>query len=394
MGRTPTAILTGVAVILSMMTWFSATAVLPDLTRALDLSTSGAAWLTNAVQLGFAVGAVGSSLLTLSDIWPLTRMMAGAALLAGLANLVLLADPSTTVAIAARFATGIALAGIYPPSMKFISTWFTRGRGLAMGALVGALTFGSATPHLVRSLGAGLDWRIVVLAASAGCLAAAILFSRLREGPHTFARTRVDPRQIGAILRNRPVMLANFGYFGHMWELYAMWGWFLAFAGASVAGETRASILTFAVIALGAPGCVFAGWLANRIGRCRTTILMMAISGCCALLIGAVFDGPLWAFTLLALIWGVTVVADSAQFSAAVSELADQSLVGSSLALQMGVGFALTIFVIWLTPLVAEALGSWRWTFAMLAIGPFLGIAAMARLRTLPEAAKLAGGRG
>ena len=389
--------LTGLAVVLSLTTWFSATAVIPELEHAWDLSPAAASWLTNAVQLGFVVGALGSSILALADVWPMTRMMAGAAILAAAANAALLLEPGVSGAIFARFLTGVALAGIYPPSLKFIATWFKTGRGLAMGTMVGALTLGSASPHLVRAIGSTLPWQTVVGATSIACLiAAAVFLMTLRDGPHGFARSVVDPRQIGAILRNRPVMLANLGYFGHMWELYAMWGWFLAFASAAIADggwSINASLLVFAVIAMGAPGCVLGGVLADRIGRCATTALMMSVSGTCALLIGVFFAAPAWIFLLIALVWGLTIVADSAQFSAAVTELADQNFVGSALAFQMGVGFAITIFTIWLLPLVAEALGGWRWTFFVLFPGPIVGTWAMLRLRRLPQAERIAGGR-
>lgn len=388
--------ITAGAVILSMTTWFSATAVIPDLILAWDLSAQQAGWLTNAVQLGFVLGALGSSLIALADVVPLTRLMAASAVLAAMANGVLLLEPSPGVAILARGATGVALAGIYPPSLKFIATWFTTGRGLAMGAMVGALTLGSALPHLVRALGAGLDWRWVMAVASGLCLVSAAIFLGLREGPAPFARTQVDLRQIGKVLANRPVMLANAGYFGHMWELYAMWGWILAYGRAAVeAGgwPINASLLAFAVVAMGAPGSILAGWLADRIGRCYTTAMMMGVSGTCALLIGVFFTAPVWVFLVIALVWGLTIVADSAQFSAAVTELADQTLVGSALAFQMGVGFAITIFTIWLMPQVADLFGGWRWTFVVLVPGPVFGTLAMLRLRRLPEATKIASGR-
>lgn len=387
---------TGTAVVMSLMTWFSATAVLPELSAHLSLTANQGAWLTNAVQLGFAVGAIGSSLLALGDIWPLTRMMAGAAFLAGIVNLLLLVNLGAAGAIATRFLTGVALAGIYPPAMKFIATWFRTGRGLAMGAMVGALTLGSAMPHLVRAAGTGVPWEAVVIVCSFGSLIAAFIFAgMLREGPNEFSRTVVDLRQVGAILRNRPVMLANTGYFGHMWELYAMWGWFLAFAASAEAeglGPINASGFTFAVIAMGALGCLAGGWLADRIGRCLTTSMMMMISGGAALLIGLVYSGPLWLFALVALVWGFAIVGDSAQFSAAVSELSEPHLVGSSLAFQMGVGFAITIVAIWITPLVAEFFGSWRWTFLILVPGPALGVPAMLALRRHPSARLMAGG--
>lgn len=396
-GRWQALALSAFAVALSLTTWFSATAILPEFSASLKLQPSEAGWLTNAVQVGFVVGALASSLLSIADTWRLTKLMAIACVAVAIMNGLLLVAPSAWIAIGLRFATGISLALIYPPSIKFIATWFRSGRGLALGVMVGSLTLGSAFPHLLRAIGQGLDWRVVIIATSlAALIAAAIFVCAVREGPYEFPRATVDFRQFGAILRDRPVMLANMGYFGHMWELYAMWGWFLAFVTAAH-GEgldiSNASLLTFAVIAMGMPGCVFCGWLADRIGRCFATSLMMAISATSAVAIGFFFDGPPWLFALIALVWGFTIVADSAQFSAAVTELADQSRVGSALALQMGVGFAITIFVIWLMPVAAEMLGGWRWTFLLLVPGPLLGIASMLALRSDPRSVKLAGGR-
>ncbi|MFT6775794.1 MAG: MFS family permease [Paracoccaceae bacterium] len=386
-----------VSVVLSLTTWFSATAVMPDLVARWGLGPSAAAWLTNAVQAGFVLGALTSSALGLPDRIAPHWLMAGAAVIAGLATLSLVAEPGIAVAIAARFVTGVALAGVYPSSIKLMASWFQTGRGLALGFLIGALTLGSAAPHLVRGLGGGLDWRLVLTAAGLLSLIAAAMFAvLLREGPYPFAKSAgVNMRQIGEIIRNRPVMRANLGYFGHMWELYAMWGWFMAYSAAAAAQGLdigNVSLLTFAVIAAGAPGCVLGGILSDRIGRCLTTSLMMTLSGCAALLIGVVFDGPTWLFVTVALIWGLTVVADSAQFSAAVTELSPPGMVGSALALQMGVGFALTIVTIWLAPVLAAMIG-WRWVFAALAIGPVVGVWAMLTLRAMPEAAKMAGGK-
>jgi len=389
--------LAGLGVVLSLTTWFSATAVLPDIVSALDLTPATAGWLTNAVQVGFVVGALTSSLLSISDIWPLTRLIPGACFAAAVFNAALLIAPTPETALALRFATGAALALIYPPAMKFIATWFQKGRGLAMGAMVGALTLGSASPHLVRAMGQGLDWQLVILASSAASLVAGLIFAfAVREGPFAFARATVDLRQVAAILRDRPVMLANVGYFGHMWELYAMWGWFLAFATAAQMDGLallNVSLLTFVVIAMGTPGSIACGLLADRIGRCYATSLMMATSALCALLIGFTFDGPIWLFYMVAMLWGFAIVADSAQFSAAVTELSDPTRVGSSLALQMGVGFALTILVIWLTPLFVIHLGGWQWSFLLLVPGPVVGIIAMLILRRHPRSVQLAGGR-
>lgn len=391
--------LAGTAVVLTLSTWFSTTAVTPDLTADWGLSTNQVGWLTNAVQIGFVVGALISSVLALADNFRMQNLMAVAAILTAVANAALLLEPGIEGAIIARFFTGAGLACVYPPAMKFIATWFQHGRGLALGAMVGSLTLGSAAPHLLRGMGASVSWEWVIVATSISCvIAAGIMKLALNDGPFQFSSARVDPRQFAQIFRNRAAMLANFGYFGHMWELYAMWGWILAYAAAAIENGTNilagnASLLAFAVIAAGTPGCILGGVLADRIGRCLTTIIMLICSGTCAVLIGFFFDGPAWLFALVAIIWGATSVADSAQFSAAVTELADRQLVGTMLAFQMGVGFAITVFTIWLTPIFADWLGNLQWSFLLLVPGPIFAVLAMVILRTLPESAAMAGGR-
>ena len=380
-----------------LTTWFSATAIVPELILEWHLDTTEAAWLTNAVQIGFVVGAVGASLINLPDLVRMERLIAWASLLAAAANATLLVT-GPTGAIAARFITGIALAGVYPPALKLMATWFLRGRGLALGCLIGALTLGSSMPHLIRSLTDGIDWRAVVWATTGATLVSAALFAfAAGEGPHGFGRATFDPRKSMAVFTQRPLMLANIGYFGHMWELYAMWAWILAFATAAEAelqpfpfGST--SMLAFVVVASGVIGCLAGGWLSDRIGRCLTTAGMMALSGTCALVIGVFFDGPPLALALIAILWGITIVGDSAQFSAAVTELSDQSFVGTALTVQLGIGYALTVVAIWLVPIAAEALGGWQWAFMILLPGPVVGAAAMLALRRMPEAARLAGG--
>ena len=386
------------AIVLSMTTWFSATAIIAELRQAWGLDGAAAAWLTNAVQIGFVVGALGSSLLNIPDIVPARTLMAVSACIAATANLALLEAPSGEVAIALRFVTGVALAGIYPPALKVISTWFIKGRGVALGIVIAALTLGSAFPHLLRAVTSDLNWRLVVAATSAMTLLGALLMWRYAiEGPHRYARATFDPRQIGRVLRNKPVMLANVGYFGHMWELYAMWGWFLAFAQAVLdhnqINVSYASIITFVVVASGAIGCVLGGVLADRVGRTATTAGMMVVSGLCALMIGFTFDAPLWVFMVVSIVWGITVIADSAQFSAIVTEIGESSSVGTALALQLGLGFALTVVAIRVIPEIATYLGGWQWTFLVLVPGPFIGVIAMLTLRALPEATKIAQGR-
>ena len=390
-------VVTGVALVLSLTTWYSATAIVPELTLLMSLSLSQAAWFTNGVQAGFVFGALSLSLLSLLDIYKSSAIMAISACIAGIANAILILELGIALSLFSRFLTGVALAGIYSTVIKFIATWFKKGRGFAMGIMLSSLTLGSALPHLVRAIGVQFDWKLVIFMSSLACLTAAGLFAFvLQDGHHKFSKTKADLNQLGRIIKDRSLMLVNIGYFGHMWELYAMWGWFFVYAIAAKStglGLENAALLTFSVIAAGAPGCVLGGWLADRIGRCYSTACLMFISGTCALTIGLCFNGPSWLFITIALIWGLTAVADSAQFSAAVTELSDKSMVGSALALQMGVGFAITIFVIWLLPVVAEHQGSWRWSFLILVPGPFLGALSMLLLRSEARSHLLADGR-
>ena len=387
--------LIGGVLILSMATWFSATAILAQLQSAYGLSDAAASWLTNAVQAGFVTGAIASSLSGLPDRVSGRALILTSALLAACANLAMLAAPGTAGLLAARFVTGAALAGIYPTALKVIATWFATGRGIAMGAAVGALTLGSASPYLVKAVGADMPWQVVVLASSACALLAGILALAMRDGPHGALSRPFDRGEIARVLRNRPLMLANLGYFGHMWELYALWGWFLSYAAAAAKHQPLSlppALLTFGVVAVGALGCVVGGIAGDRIGRTLTTGIAMAVSGSCALLIGAAFDGPSWLFVLIAAVWGISVIADSAQFSAMVSELSDRRSVGAALALQVGIGFALTIVSIRLLPQLATAIG-WRWVFLMLCPGPYVGVVAMLLLRAHPRATAIANGR-
>lgn len=385
------------ALVLSLTTWFSASAVIPQLRSEWSLSDGTAAWLTIAVQLGFVTGALVSSIFNLSDVFSPRPLILIGAVGAAVVNALLVMAGGVGVALPLRFLTGFFLAGVYPPALKLMSTWFQRNRGIALGVLVAAISLGSAGPHLVNALG-GLDWRTTVLTTSLLTVAGGVLGYFVDQGPYPFPRAPFDPRQARLVFSNRGVRLASLGYFGHMWELFAMWAWFVVFFGDALAAHgTRpgaaAPYATFAVIGIGGLGSVVGGILGDRWGRANSTAIMMVMSGSCALIIGLLFDGPLWLLLLVALVWGFSVVADSAQFSTMVTELADQSYVGTALTLQLALGFTLTVATIWLIPVLEDIVG-WRWAFAFLVPGPALGIFAMLRLKASPQSARIAEGRG
>ena len=384
-----------------MAPWFSASAVGPALVSAWRLGPTGAAWLTISVQLGFVAGALVSAMLTLSDRWSARRLAAAASLAAAAATLGVAFSRGPVAGFALRVATGAALAGVYPPGMKIAAGWFRDGRGWAIGTLVGALTLGSATPHLVRWLVPADAWRLVlVVAAASAALGAGLMLLVPHDGPYTAPSPPFSWSAAPRILRDRGVLLANAGYLGHMWELYAMWTWTATFVAASETARRGpggsapgvAALVTFWVVGIGAIGCWLGGRYADRLGRTTVTSVAMVVSGVCALGVGLVYGRPLWILVPVLLVWGIAVIADSAQFSAAVSELAPAAYVGTALTLQTSLGFLLTAATIYLVPRTAQVTG-WRWSMSVLAIGPALGVWAMQALRRRPEASRMAGGR-
>ena len=368
-----------------MTLWFSASAAAPAIASEFRITGSGVAWLSMAVQAGFVAGTLISALLNLADVLNARRLFAVGCLVGAAANAAVAAAGSTAAIVALRFVTGAALACVYPPGMKIIAGWFLERRGTALGVLVGALTMGSAFPHLLAWAAAGLPWRALIWTSSTLAIAAgALVATSVADGPFVSASAPFDPHAIRHVVRDRGARLATLGYLGHMWELYAMWTWISAFATAwlheaGVMTARSGSLVAFVAIGSGAIGCVLAGRWADAWGKARVAGTAMLVSGACAAASGFVFGASPWWLLALAIVWGFSIIADSAQFSALVSEFSPRTHVGTALTLQICAGFLLTMVSMRLVPAFAGDYG-WRWAFALLVPGPLAGAWAMARL--------------
>jgi MFS family permease len=397
-GKWRVIILICICQVLVMALWFSTTAVVPSLQKERTLTPFFVSLLTSSVQVGFVAGTLISALLGLADRLDLRRFFMTAAGIAAAANLLIVTlDPNSIGIPALRFITGMCMAGVYPVGMKMAASWAKGDMGLLVALLVGALTLGSASPHFLNGIG-GLNWRLTLLLASTSACIGALLIAFAKVGPNFAKAPKFRPELAFKAWTTRSLRFANLAYFGHMWELYAMWTWFAAFfadvlrRSGTANAQQYAAFGAFAAIGAGAIGCAAAGRWADRWGRTRVAALAMVISGACSLVIG--FRGlSAFAVLFIGIVWGISVVADSAQFSTMVTETGDQSYVGTALTMQLAIGFTLTVITIWLVPVLRDAFG-WHTALATLALGPILGVAAMLRLKNSPEAAQLAGGRG
>ena len=391
--------LLAVCQVMALSLWFSATAVIPVLKLEYGLSGVQASFFSSAVAIGFVCGTLISAILSLADRIPPKTFFAASTLIAAIANVaIVLFDPTSLFVIFLRFLTGICMAGIYPVGMKMVSTWAKRDMGLLVGLLVGALTIGSAFPHILNLLDtSGIDWQLTLITSSLLAVGASFFIAFVSLGSDIPKAPPFDPSSAFYAWRHKPLRLANFGYFGHMWELYAMWAWiglflFESFQFAGLENDRfYANLGTFATIAAGGLGSLIAGIAADRIGRTTVTIFAMAVSGTCAILVGFLFGGSPILLMIICLIWGVSIVADSAQFSTCVIELSPKNMIGTMLTIQTSIGFLISLATIHLIPVFINLMG-WQYAFATLAIGPFLGVIAMMKLRSQPEATSLANG--
>lgn len=381
-------VLVSTAVFLTSSTWFSGTAAAPDLNHSWGLSSTESAWLTISVQLGFIAGTFLYAFFNLADVFNPRRVFFVSALLGAAFNaaFALIADGLPT-AFAFRALTGVTLAGIYPVGMKLVASWFRSQLGWRLGILVGALTLGTAFPYLIQTLGSQFDWRTLagtasILALAGGCL----VLLALSDGPFLKARAPFDARMLWRVFAHLPFRRTAFGYFGHMWELYAFWSMIIFYLGARFQGDdlstgTGLSLLAFLIIATGSLGCILGGWVSRRIGEKKVAQFSLMVSCILCLSSGVLYELHSGLLVALLLIWGFFVVSDSPQFSALAVRFCPSQYTGTALTVQNGLGFAITVISIQLTPWMAEILG-WRWALTFLGIGPLIGLYF---LQQLPE---------
>ncbi|MBI2282897.1 MAG: MFS transporter [Bacteroidetes bacterium] len=364
--------------------WFAGNAVINDIIRYFALSTEVLGHLVSAVQLGFITGTLLFAVFTVSDRFSPSRVFVVCALAAALCNLSVFVAEGFSSLMLARFATGFFLAGIYPVGMKIAADHHQQGLGTALGWLVGALVLGTAFPHLVHVYPAGFSWKwVIAISALLSVTGAWIIGLFVPDGPYRSRSNGFDPAVLLKIFRNADFRSAALGYFGHMWELYAFWAFVPSvfhtyFSVHNDQGNEPVALLSFLVIAIGAPACVMGGYLSRRWGSARTAFLALLISASCCLLSPFFFQLPFPVFLLLMLVWGMSVVADSPQFSTLVAGSISPEVRGTALTITNSIGFTITILSIETLNYLRDDLPS-RYLYLLLAAGPLLGMLAMKR---------------
>jgi MFS family permease len=360
--------------------WFAVNAIIEEIQVLLEASPSFLADATTAVQLGFIVGTLVYAITSLADRYSPSKVFFLSALMVSIFNtLVLVTEIGTIGVLTCRFVVGFFLAGIYPVGMKIASDHFKEGLGISLGYLVGALVLGTALPHFINAMDWGIGWQTVVYSTSALTLTGGLaILLWVPDGPYHKKALNFQFGQIKTIFKNQPFNQAAMGYFGHMWELYALWAFvpvfIQAYQGNLTSKTIDVSFITFGVIGIGALACILGGYLAHRIGARKSARLFLFLSAICCLLSPIIYNqASLFSFILFLLFWGMVVIADSPLFSTLVAQNAPPQSKGTALTIVTCIGFALTIVSIQLLNYLLPHLGV-QYLFLVLSIGPIWGV--------------------
>ena len=369
--------------------WFAGNAVIPDLVQELQLSEMAVGYVTSAVQFGFIIGTLLFAFLSVADRISPGKVFLGCAILGAGANALTVYSGSFTLLMASRFATGFFLAGIYPVGMKIASDWHKEGLGKALGYLVGALVLGTAFPHLIKFITSDLPWRTILFATSwLATFGGILLYLAVPDGPFQNNKGAFKPSAMFRLFKDANFRSAAFGYFGHMWELYAFWAFVPVMLGyyskINPGIDLNIGFCSFLIIGIGSISCAVGGNWSLKIGSKKVAFLSLIASGLCCLLSPFIFQLPFFPFMIFLLAWGIFVVSDSPQFSTLVAESADRSFVATGLTIVNSIGFAITILSI---QLVNTLWANWEstWVFLILGLGPALGVWAISRYQKNPR---------